>query len=418
MLISVSGIAADRVISLELGPLASVRDLQDQVAVSMGVPPKWQQLVHHHECLEESKTLSDNGITNGAHVTLVVMPPGRYVLTGCRDGVARLWRSDTAEMTRCFEPESDSGILGATLSPDGSLVLVTSVDFNVSLWGTTTGICVRDFEGAPDWDCASDEACAAPAQFSPDGGMVLAVTAHSCAFLWETATGKHLQRFEGHTHPICSTCFAPRATRVLTASQRDRHARLWSTQTGECEHTFVGHVGYVNSAQLSRDGSLALTASSDRSARLWSTQTGSCSKVLTVGHPVRAAIFAPCSTVILTESSDCSARLWCASTGECLRLLAHELLMSSALFSADGDFLLTTSHDLRARLWAVESGECLQSFEGHAGRVQSATFSHDSQLVLTSSDDGSAKAWSIESGRCVQTFAGHGSWVTSAVFSH
>merc|ERR1712136_625274 len=79
--------------------------------------------------------------------------------------------------------------------------------------------------------------------------------------------------------------------RVLTASC-DGTAKVWSTTSGECSHTFQGHGSHVFSAVFSPDGQQVLTASRDHTAKVWSAASGECLLTLQ-GHqgPVHSAVF-------------------------------------------------------------------------------------------------------------------------------
>ena len=72
----------------------------------------------------------------------------------------------------------------------------------------------------------------------------------------------------GHTELVCSACFSPDGTKIVTASW-DNTAKVWDIASGECEHTLEGHTNYVMSACFSPDGSKIVTASDDETAKIW-----------------------------------------------------------------------------------------------------------------------------------------------------
>jgi len=60
---------------------------------------------------------------------------GKYALTGSQDHTARLWDVVSGQQLRVFTGHADS-VPGVAFSPDGKLVLTSSMDGSVRLWET------------------------------------------------------------------------------------------------------------------------------------------------------------------------------------------------------------------------------------------------------------------------------------------
>ena len=72
----------------------------------------------------------------------------------------------------------------------------------------------------------------------------------------------------GHVGAVNSAAFSPDGSRIVTAS-RDKTARIWDATSAEEIAVLRGHDSFVQSAAFSPDGSRLVTASRDKTARIW-----------------------------------------------------------------------------------------------------------------------------------------------------
>jgi WD40 repeat protein len=282
-----------------------------------------------------------------ASVTSVVYSPnGQYILTGLKNGTARLWNWQEKGKSVVFR---------------GHLDVVNSV------------------------------------AFSPDGNYILTGSWDKTARLWDLK-GDKLQEFKGHQDRITSVTFSPDGNSILTASW-DNTARLWDLQ-GKMIHEFKEeHKDDVNCAVFSPDGKKILTVSWDNTAILWNLQGDVIQKFASPGSLslFSCAAFSPNGKYILTGSNDgidVTVRLWDIEGNVLKVLTGHRYRISAAVFSPDGKYILTGSWDKTARLWDLQGNE-LQVFKGHERKVNSAAFSPDGKRVLTGSADKTVRIWEI-----------------------
>ena len=222
----------------------------------------------------------------------------------------------------------------------------------------------------------------------------------------------------GHLGEVNDASFSPDGSRIVTGSD-DETARVWDAETGASLATLKGHDGSVGSASFSPDGSRIVTGADDKTARVWDAETGASLATLK-GHDyaVESASFSPDGGLIVTGSGDGTARVWDAETGASLATLkGHDGSVRSASFSSDGRRVVTGSGDGTARVWDAETGASLATLKGHDGYVGSASFSPDGGLIVTGSGDGTARVWDAETGASLATLKGHDGSVRSASFS-
>jgi WD40 repeat protein len=92
-------------------------------------------------------------------------PDGKYILSGDREYVARLWEASSGQLVHTFVGHTFS-IWGVGFSPDGKYVLTASQDRTVRLWDASTGQQLRLFPSHAN-------AAVANAIFAPDGRSIV-----------------------------------------------------------------------------------------------------------------------------------------------------------------------------------------------------------------------------------------------------
>merc|ERR1719235_914904 len=70
----------------------------------------------------------------------------KLLLTGCADGIARLWDLESSDCLRLFTGHSNA-VLDARFSLNGCSIGTASADGLAKLWNKDTAECVHTFEG-------------------------------------------------------------------------------------------------------------------------------------------------------------------------------------------------------------------------------------------------------------------------------
>jgi Tol biopolymer transport system component len=256
----------------------------------------------------ERVLIKTEGTYDTSHIVsdAVFGPDGETILTGGRDGTARLWNITTGRELRRFEGHTDQ-LWFPAFSPNGETVLIGGINDSAGVWDVETGREIHRLEGHSLW--------VRSVAFSPDGRKLVTGSEDNTARLWDAATGRSIQRFEGHESSVVAVTFNPDSGTVLTGSH-DHTARLWDTETGSEIRRYKGHEDWVMSVDFSPDGERALTGSVDGTARLWDVNTGQEIRSFE-GHNggIRSVAFSPDGKTILTGGDDDTARLWDTGTG-------------------------------------------------------------------------------------------------------
>lgn len=221
---------------------------------------------------------------------------------------------------------------------------------------------------------------------------------------------RKVKELTGHTGEVHAVGFAAAGKRAITGS-RDRTARVWDPETGECLAELIGHTDVVVGVALSPDGKLALTGSADQTVGLWDTDSGTLLHQFK-GHAgmVRSTAFSPDGRLAASAGDDRTIRLYdVGKRSELRQLTGHGDVVSSVAFGPDSDRLASGSWDRTVRLWDVAEGKQLKQYVGHSGWVQAVAYSPDGRRLLSGSGgamkgnqyhgqpDCSARVWDVES---------------------
>jgi WD40 repeat protein len=260
--------------------------------------------------------------------------------------------------------------------------------------------------------------------------------------LWDTTTGRCLRVFEGHQGNVTSVCFSGGGCFVLSGSE-DRTIKLWQRITGRCLATLEGHAGTVHSLCLAGHGRRLLSASADTTLALWTIPEDQpapyvLSRVLPSatalsawtdyerslkrarqalasgevaraanylrearaqpGHGRRPEAMALWSSLYVRLPRQTLQGSWGGGT-----LVEHTDPVTSVGLSADGGLALSGSADRTIKLWEPTEGRCLHTFEADMGGVTSVALSADGRLALSGSTDATLKLWDLRAGECLRT---------------
>jgi WD40 repeat protein len=150
-------------------------------------------------------------------------------------------------------------------SRDGDLILAATSD-NAAHLLKTDGTELKVLVGHQSGISAAD--------FSPDGQLVVTTSLDHTARIWSVKDGGTVATLKGHRGELTTVAFSHDGRSVLTAS-RDGTLRIWGVPDGTERVVLRGHTGGVNSAQFSANGRYVVSASfQDRTVRLWAVQSG------------------------------------------------------------------------------------------------------------------------------------------------
>jgi WD40 repeat protein len=365
----------------------------------------------------------------GAVTALSWSEDGRWLLSGCGDGTARLWAvSENVTVTEAARCVHGDWVETAVLPANGSPLSVTE-HAEVVAWD----------RGEPDWRGLNHSYAIKGAVCSDDGRQVLAFLDGHNQILYDTGDNFSWRILE---HPdfvddawftrddaVITTCWdgavrefdlatlavrcsqehagrvwnavlSPDQNFIATAVHREHCARLWrrGELTPEAE---LPHTEQVRSLAFAPDGRLLATACDDGSVRVWDLASA---QVLWsgehqgiawwVGFDAEGGRVASCGEeghVVLRE----------ARSGAVQQTLTHEAPVSAFAFSPDGQRLavrLSFNGPPEVPVWHLGRGEMIARLL-HEEHVHDMDWSADSTLLATASQDHRVRVFEVDARR-------------------
>ena len=134
-------------------------------------------------------------------------PTGNTLVTGGRDGVARLWSLHGKRPPRTLRGHRRA-ITAVAFSPDGSRIATASDDATARIWDTHSG--------RPLFALNRDTDALTSVSWSPDGRLLLTASKDGDATLWDANTGRPQQLLRWHLGPVSDASFSPDGRWIIT----------------------------------------------------------------------------------------------------------------------------------------------------------------------------------------------------------
>jgi WD40 repeat protein len=285
---------------------------------------------------------------------------------------------------------------------------------------------VWDITGRLLADLKGHQSSVSSASFSPNGQLIVTTSVEDkTAKVWDI-TGRLLADLKGHQNSVNSASFSPNGEHIVTTSTEDKTAKVWDT-TGRLLAELKG----VISASFSPDGQRIVTSSDlygQLPVRLWDlsgkllaqVEAGSASfspdgqRIVTYGHNggVESASFSPDGQRIVTIPNGLNsiAKVWDTSG----RLLANLKLSprgmnTKASWSEDGQRIFTFTSVLDdldiVSVWDL-SARRFGNIKKFWGDIYHVVGSPDGQHILMSDSSETVSVWNL-SGRLLWELKGY-----------
>ena len=334
--------------------------------------------------LRSGRRLAELKGHRGAVVSMRFSPDGKHVVSGGRDGTARIWELEPGSARVRFDVDvSDSMTPYVAYHPARPIAFVSGNPvITAGLWDSEKGNRVHQWTGEQIW----------PNQ----PNSVFAVFADSILRVVDLSTTEPLADFDFARGQIDAVRLSTDG-RVAAIQERAGSTWIWNIETDS--KLELPHQAAVNELAVSPNGEILATAHADGLMSLWDMATGKQLRQVRHDGPVKYVEFDSAGTRLASLTDQDEIAVWDAATGERMfQASANGAYFSRVQFHSDLGHLLAY-HQIQTdavRVWNVENGDLVAKCDSVSGRVR-ATFHPSLPRVVISSDQG-VLLWDYEAG--------------------
>jgi WD40 repeat protein len=332
-------------------------------------------------------TFSDDSFHRIEGVTIT--PDGTKIVSYDAHYTIKVWDIRTREILLTLTGHT-SFVRGIAITPDGTKIVSASDDWTIKVWDIRTGKNLASHYG----HYSSVKSVA----ITPDGTKIVSCSHDNTIKVWNIKTGEILLTFTGHHSSVNSVAITPNGTKIVSGHnntikiwdimtkhnvylQGKSHytdkiiyglkitpsgtkivtfggliMQVWDIETGQELLTLTGHSrsntwvdlhankiypgnnGYINSVEITPDGTKIISASNDATVKIWDITTGQ--ELLTLAHPLRL------------------------QNGHHNRVNEVVIIPDETKIVSSSDYLLvSSSDDLKLRFWDITTGQELGVFD-------------------------------------------------------
>jgi WD40 repeat protein len=361
-------------------------------------------------------------VASGQVIACAWSADGRTVLTGGREGKARLWDAASGEELQSYQGEA--WVTHVAFSTDHRNVLtVSSLDekTTVQLWDEKSGKELGRITPAGGLLYGLDSADGSTivtANWIEAGGQGNKLPNGAAKIqLWNVLTGKELGQFllQGVGATSAHSVLSPDGKKLFSGDAYG--PGVWDVESGKLLLKLGTNDGVVSAAAFSADGRKVAWGTYNGDVRLWDLDAGkeiqhfASTGVMDYIGMAKSITISSDGRSVLVASDDRKARVWDVETGKVRTLMKASddqvnMAVDCAALSPDGRQALTGADDKTARIWDLESGKELRRLVGLADEVGALAFVANGRGIVSVSKTGMAGQWDAESGKALQlTFA-------------
>jgi WD40 repeat protein len=279
---------------------------------------------------------------DGGLLCAAVSPDDRFLVTGDRQGVVKVWDLACRQQVGSLPGHTDE-VQRAVFSPDGRTLATCSKDRTVRLWDVATWAeraCLRN----------GHEMTVTSVAFSPDGMLLASAGRDHRIVLWELPQGQVVRSWLARNDVVHDIIFTPDG-KELASVGADQVARFWDVASGAEDGSCTCPAGLLTLALSPDRGTRVLaTGGYGSHVSLVGDSTGRPMTNLPVSWNVRALAFAPSVSQLAAACDSGMLCVWDVAPGGCDARLIRALRRNggkgrAAVFARRGALLVTASEE-------------------------------------------------------------------------
>ncbi|KAI8926860.1 WD40-repeat-containing domain protein [Entophlyctis helioformis] len=144
---------------------------------------------------------------------------GHEILTGCVDGVVRVYDVRAGRLTS--DRVGRKSVTSARFSNDGKCILTSTLDDTIRLFDNDTGDLLNEYKGHTNRDYRI------VSTLSYDDAQIVSGSEDGQVFVWDLVEGNVVRSFKAHAKTVTCVAYHPKAHAMVTTSL-DGTVKLWS----------------------------------------------------------------------------------------------------------------------------------------------------------------------------------------------
>lgn len=253
----------------------------------------------------------------------------------------------------------------ATFSPDGNRILTVSkgtIELRNAHDGSLEEVLID--KHIPNFTHA---------EFSPDGKLIISSSLENDLEIWDGTTGELLRTLVGHEDRVWTVSFSKDGKRIFSGSQ-DQTVRIWNTNTGELLHSLKAY-NEVHRLAISFDGlRVACPTLNGEAIGIWDVETGEfLKKIEQPGQHLSCIAFSSNGDRIASGESNNRLKIWNSRSGDELNSLplygSHAHLGDVAFSPDERHIIASDTVNNCINVWDVKTGDKIQRLFGPSRKV-------------------------------------------------
>ena len=227
------------------------------------------------------------------------------------------------------------------------------------------------------------------------GNTIASASNDETVRLWKNTVKGNYTVIKGHSAPIRSVDFSSDSKYLLTGSN-DKIIKIFNLSDNNRFHSsYVGHNNWVRCVRFSPDNRLIGSCSDDHTVRLWDIAKRNMIHTF-IDHlgNVNSCRFSPDGTCIASGSDDRKIKIWDIRSGRLIQHYdAHNAPITCVSYHPSGNYLITSSMDCTMKIWDLKLGQIIYTVHGHEGPIKSVAFSNCGDYFCSGGVDSILMLW-------------------------